>query len=327
MSLFTPQALNWLSKVLEERFGYKFILMHESQGLKLILRGSEQEGSIIFPMLESAFHESRSDFPCAQWDAEAEGLQSILNKPLPMPCVDELPQPLIEIKQEKLALKTLQPLVNKANRKALELQVIAYDAIGSNNDAIKVAKQLYKEYPQPIYAHRLFLILKKNRKVEEGFLVLENHLKNNNNINIRKIIASEYLEHGNHTQAEKFYTVLAQEFKDADAYRQLAVIRSQQGAISEGLELAQNAYTLDANSPSIAATYGWLLVQSGQAEQGLPLLRFANARDSRQPTLMFRLAETLLILKQPRQAKTLFEKAITYDFPDKHKAVIRLSEL
>jgi len=100
MSLFTPQALNWLSKVLEERFGYKFILMHESQGLKLILRGSEQEGSIIFPMLESAFHESRSDFPCAQWDAEAEGLQSILNKPLPMPCVDELPQPLIEIKQD-----------------------------------------------------------------------------------------------------------------------------------------------------------------------------------------------------------------------------------
>lgn len=234
---------------------------------------------------------------------------------------------LIEIKQEKLALQTLQPLVNKENRRALELQIIAYDAIGLNNDAIKVAKQLYSKYPQPIYAHRLFLILKKNKKIEEGFLILESHLKNSENINIRRIIASEYIEYGNLAQAEKFYTVLAQDFKDADAYRQLAVIKSQQGAISEGLELAQSAYTLDANSPSIAATYGWLLVQSGQAEQGLPLLRFANARDSRQPTLMFRLAETLLILKQPRQAKILFEKALTYDFPDKHKAVIRLSEL
>lgn len=98
MTLFTPQAMNWLCVILEERFGQEFTLLHESQGLKLMLLGSEQ-GSVIFPKLESVFHESRSDFPCAQWDAKTEGWQSVLNKPLPMPCVDDSPQPLIESKQ------------------------------------------------------------------------------------------------------------------------------------------------------------------------------------------------------------------------------------
>jgi hypothetical protein len=99
MSQFPPQALNWLLKVLEERFGHEFTLVHELQGLKLLLRGSEQ-GRIIFPKLESAFHESRSDYPCAQWDANSEGWQSVLSKPLPMPCVDEITYPLIENKQD-----------------------------------------------------------------------------------------------------------------------------------------------------------------------------------------------------------------------------------
>ncbi len=42
---------------------------------------------------------------------------------------------------------------------------------------------------------------------------------------------------------------------------------------------------------------------------------------------MFRLAETLLILKQQQQAKILFEQAITFDFPEKEKALARLKTL
>jgi putative PEP-CTERM system TPR-repeat lipoprotein len=234
---------------------------------------------------------------------------------------------LIEVKQAKLALKALQPLVKKSNIKALGLQVRAYEDLGYNNDAIKAARQLYEKYPIPINAHRLFLQLKKNNKVKEGFLVLENYLQKKDNINLYRVVAFEYLKIGDLTQAEVFFTTLAKKYKQASAYRQLAIIKSGQGMIKEALELAKNAYDLDSNSPSISATYGWLLVRSGQAQQGLPYLRFANARDGRQPTLMFRLAETLLILKQPEQAKTLFEQAVAYDFPDKEKALRRLKEL
>ena len=234
---------------------------------------------------------------------------------------------LIEVKQAKLALKTLQPLVDKSNRKALELQMIAYDTIGNHNDAIKTARQLYNIYPLPLYAHRLFLLLKKSSKVEEGLLVLEDYLQKHDNINIRRVIAFESLQQGYIAQAEKFYTVLAQDNQEPNAYRQLAIIKDRQGVISEALALAKNASELDSNSPAIAATYGWLLVRSGQAKQGLSYLRFASDRDSKQPTLMFRLAETLLILKKPQQAKILFEQAVAYDFPDKENALKRLKEL
>ncbi len=234
---------------------------------------------------------------------------------------------LIEVKQSKLALKALRPLVSKANRKALELQVIAYESINYMKEAIKTAKQLYTKYPIPINAHRLFLLLKKYNKVDEGLTVLELYLQKYDNINVQRTLAYEYLQNGNVKNAEESFNKLAQNYQDANAYRQLALIKSKQGLISEAVELAKISYNVDSNSPAIAGTYGWLLVKSGQAEQGLAHLRFANARDSRQPTLMFRLAETLLILKQPKQAKTLFEKAVTYDFPDKDKALARLKSL
>jgi len=234
---------------------------------------------------------------------------------------------LIEVKQAKLALKVLQPLVKKRNRKALELQISAYKSINYMKDAIKTGKLLFEKYPEPINAHRLFLLLKQHNKVEEGFVILEAYLQKHENINIRRVLAFEYLQQGNETQAENSFTILAKKYQEATAYRQLAIIKSNQGSIAEAVELAQNAHKIDSNSPAIAATYGWLLVKSGKAEKGLPHLRFANARDSSQPTLMFRLAETLLKLKQPQQAKILYEKAITYDFPDKEKAIERLKTL
>lgn len=99
MPQFTRQALSWLSIVLEERFGYDFTLIQAQNSLKLSIADSPK-GYILFPKLESAFHESRSDFPCSQWDAESEGWGSVLSKPLPMPCVAELNYPLIESKQD-----------------------------------------------------------------------------------------------------------------------------------------------------------------------------------------------------------------------------------
>lgn len=234
---------------------------------------------------------------------------------------------LIEVKQAKLALKVLRPLAKKANRKALELQVRAFEAINYMKDAIRTAKIIFKKYPEPINAHKLFLLLKQYNNVAEGFIILETYLQKYENINIRRILAFEYLQHGNEAEAEKSYKILAQKYKDASAYRQLALIKSKQGSITEAVTLAQNSHKIDSNSPAIAATYGWLLVKSGKAAEGLPHLRFANARDSRQPTLMFRLAETLLQLKQPLQAKALYEKAIAYNFPDKEKAIERLKSL
>ena len=92
---FSTNALNWLSTILEERFGLEFALQNDEIGLKLSLINGSQ-GFILFPSLNSAFHESRSDLPHTEWGAAKAGWVSVLDQPLPAPGVRELPQPLIE---------------------------------------------------------------------------------------------------------------------------------------------------------------------------------------------------------------------------------------
>lgn len=95
MPQFSTSALSWLASILEERFGLAFTLQPYQAGLKLSLTDCEQ-GFILFPSLNSAFHESHSDLPHSEWDAAKSGWLSVLEQPLPTPGVRELPQPLIE---------------------------------------------------------------------------------------------------------------------------------------------------------------------------------------------------------------------------------------
>lgn len=98
MSKFTNSALDWLLLILEERFGHTFTIEQSHLGLKLSLATISQ-GYILFPKLEASFHLSRSDFPCSHWDADKAGWFSVLEQPLFAPCVNELPEPLIEKKE------------------------------------------------------------------------------------------------------------------------------------------------------------------------------------------------------------------------------------
>lgn len=98
MPKFSTSALNWLILILKERFEHAFILEQDQSGLKLSLANTSY-GCILFPKLEEAFHLSRSNFPCSAWDANKAGWVSVLEQPLFAPCVNELPEPLIEKKE------------------------------------------------------------------------------------------------------------------------------------------------------------------------------------------------------------------------------------
>ena len=95
MPNFTTSALTWLQTILQERFGHAFTLIHEAQALVLTLPGSD--GSIRFDRLQAVFHQSRSDFPCHQWQASVEGYTAPIDDRLPAPSETALPNPLIGI--------------------------------------------------------------------------------------------------------------------------------------------------------------------------------------------------------------------------------------
>lgn len=104
MYKFTTAAKDWLVLILEERFGHFFELAQSQSGLKLSL-SSISQSYILFPNLEEAFHLSRSDFPHSHWDANNFGWISPMNESLPAPCVNKLPNPLIEIEDTHSIIK------------------------------------------------------------------------------------------------------------------------------------------------------------------------------------------------------------------------------
>jgi len=86
--------LDWISSILEERFGHKFYLTQVETQLCFYLPGFDEE--IVFDALCPAFLEATSSFSCTIWDAKSEGWDSPLLQPLPAPGLSELPFPLIE---------------------------------------------------------------------------------------------------------------------------------------------------------------------------------------------------------------------------------------
>ena len=93
--LISIPALKWLEYLLGERFGHKFTLYNQADGLLLTLTGSETR--IRFDQLQKVFHKSHSDFPCEHWQASAEGFTGAVEDTIPAPSEVELPSPLIEL--------------------------------------------------------------------------------------------------------------------------------------------------------------------------------------------------------------------------------------
>lgn len=83
MPRFSKPALDWLTLVLLERYGLRFVLVEQSQGLYLQLPGAT--GNIRFDSVQPEFQLSRSDFPCGIWNARAEDFTPAIDMPLPTP--------------------------------------------------------------------------------------------------------------------------------------------------------------------------------------------------------------------------------------------------
>lgn len=85
---------DWLSSILEERFGIRFFLDQEENSLRMSLPGSG--ANIIFDALQPVFLQPDSSFPCAFWDPASEGWNSASDQPLHAPGSKHLKLPLIE---------------------------------------------------------------------------------------------------------------------------------------------------------------------------------------------------------------------------------------
>jgi len=126
----------------------------------------------------------------------------------------------------------------------------------------------------------------------------------------------------------EYEAVLVRAPENAVALNNLAVIE-QRNRDPRALDLARRAYEAAPGSAAIQDTYGWLLVEHGEVDRGLELLRSAARKLSSSPEVQFHLGAALARKGLAAEATPVLEKVARGDAsPElKNQARRELAEL
>lgn len=125
---------------------------------------------------------------------------------------------------------------------------------------------------------------------------------------VEKLLASAYMESGRWNEARAAHErLLARDPDDPMTHNNLAWLYHRDGE-ARALAFAEKAFALAPNEPSVLDTLGWILVERGQTERGLAMLREAHSRDSENPTIVYHIAVALERLGRSDQARRELEE-------------------
>lgn len=212
----------------------------------------------------------------------------------------------------KEAQEHLQKILNKQNNHVLAMSLMAEVEFkaGNYDKSFEYAKQLQKVQPQLYigYLHegnawaakqdynkahsafslawkhkqtadlaiRLFNTSKHSANIEDAIKPLLTWLKAHPNDNTTRFFLATKYQHAkqNDNAAREYEKILMEAPDNATALNNLAWLYSLK-ADPKALDLAERAYRFAPVNPGILDTYGWILVQQGQAEKGLHLIKRA----------------------------------------------------
>ena len=139
-----------------------------------------------------------------------------------------------------------------------------------------------------------------------------------------RILLAEYYEQtGAAAKAVREYeAVLVRAPKNAVALNNLAVIH-QRNHDPRALDLARRAYEAAPASAAIQDTYGWLLVEKGELDRGLEMLRSAARAMRGSPEVQFHFGAALARKGLDAEAGPVLEKVARGDAPPELKSLAR----
>jgi putative PEP-CTERM system TPR-repeat lipoprotein len=134
---------------------------------------------------------------------------------------------------------------------------------------------------------------------------------NRGDVGARRILASEYQRQGQLSQAAAEYEqLLEQRPDDAVSLNNLAWVYFELKD-PRAIPTAERAHALRPEAGAITDTLGWLLVQSGQLQRGLPLLRQAAQQAPNLPDIRYHLAVALVQSGQRDEARTTLTELLS----------------
>jgi putative PEP-CTERM system TPR-repeat lipoprotein len=198
------------------------------------------------------------------------------------------------------------------------------DALGSYSKAMELK-------PGSYFLLRKYRALAAAGNESNGRAMLEAHLEGvPEDASIWHAVATLDVKAGDFASAIEGYTKAIELAPNRFlALNNLALLLYEKGDVVVALGYAKRAFELAAKRPDIADTYGWLLVQQGQVEQGMALLEGAARAAPFMMEIQLHLAlalEKAGDVKRARRIATVVSR-INQDIPEKAKAKELLSRL
>jgi len=174
---------------------------------------------------------------------------------------------------------------------------------------------------------KLYQTLKQTNQLDKANSMLDQWLKKHPKDNVAMAaLAEAHLQSGKLAEAQKYYESLLKQYpKEPQFLNNLAYIYLNTGN-PKALSHAEQAQKLAPEQAASNDTLGWILVNSGQAEKGLPYLRNAHSRLSQNPEIRYHIGVALDQLQRHDEAKHELNEALKSDMPfngiDKAKALL-----
>ena len=183
---------------------------------------------------------------------------------------------------------------------------------GKNDAEAKAAyAQAWKRKPSTALAIKRSIAEKRSGKPEEATKPLLDWLHDHpDDALTRQVLGTTYQELGQDNKAiEAYEKVLVLEPEDVVALNNLAWLYSLDKN-PRALGLAERAYRIKPDNAGIQDTYGWILVQQGQLDEGRRQLKQAMKKLPGVPEVRYHYAVALLKSGEEKQARQMLEKLI-----------------
>jgi putative PEP-CTERM system TPR-repeat lipoprotein len=184
-------------------------------------------------------------------------------------------------------------------------------AKGQPTAAIEAFRRGFEVEPATNTVLRLFQALLPQDGGKSALQLAEQWLKTNpRDVTVRKALADGYARAGNFNTAQITYeAALKANPEDAEALNNLANVRLNLKDPAGAAKTAELALTKAPGNALITDTLGWALLQAGQTDRALQLLRDARLRQPASPDIRYHLAAALAKTGRKTEARDELEAA------------------